>query len=255
MSVTLPAFLKYTTEKPPASAYNLVGEVDVTLCLARRQSNDHRDRRWTPFVYVNLQCKNKPVSGSDLCDTCLRHESKGSAWHGRITEEPPAKSYFGGSLWFHTKAVWNGTEKPKTRRQEERADRRRLISDLEIRRFLSGAVTLNIEMLSQDNQIESKQLRDMACILTKKAVGSKRINGYSTKGELCKLIRTLMDPESPIKPVFTVQYPKSDEGSVSSVEDDAGTDALAAENAELRAEIAALRAKLEAAAAILSSVS
>lgn len=264
--MALPAFHRYE-EQPPLAAY-LPGPVDATRCLGRRTDEDHCDRRWAPFVYAAYQCKNMPVSAGtgDLCEVCHRREAKGTikaGWNGRVTEELPADSHCAGSTWFHTKAKWVGDEKPKSRRMEERAPERRLVADVEIRRFLAGTVALNIERLSADNQLTGQQLRDMVCRLAGKPVGADRVNGYDKKENLCALIRLLMDPAATPKPKFTVHYPKADSvasggasggagtgsapASVSSAEDDATAAALAAKDAEiaeLRAQLAALQAKL-----------
>jgi hypothetical protein len=269
MAATLPAFHHFsadgTGEQPPLSAYHSTA-VDSTHCVARRTDEDHCDRRWAPFVYAAYQCKNMPVSAgaADLCEVCRRREAKGTikgGWNGRVTEELPADSHIAGSTWFHTKAKWIGDEKPKTRRMEERSDERRLVADVEIRRFLAGAVPLNIERLSADNQITAQQLRDMVCRLTEKPIGSDRINGYDKKEKLCELIRKLMDPAVTAGPKFTVHYPTaasvasggagspaaSAPASVNTAEDDATAAELVAkeaEIAELRAQITALQGKL-----------
>jgi hypothetical protein len=270
MAATLPAFHRYE-EQPPLAAYHPTA-VDATRCVGRRTDDDHGDRRWSWVVYAAFQCKSKPTAGSDLCETCLRREAKGTAklnWHGRVTGDIPADSHIAGSTWFHTKTKWVGDEKPKTRRMEERAPERRLVADVEIRRFLAGAVPLNIERLSTDNQITSQQLRDMVCYLRtpRKAPGADRVNGYDKKEKLCELIRKLMDPAVTEKPVFSVHYPTAaspaasggaGSASVSSAEDEAHlvvedeeSEALHAVIAEQAAaivakdtEIAALRAKM-----------
>jgi hypothetical protein len=263
MAATLPAFHRYE-EQPPLAAYHPTA-VDATRCVGRRTDDDHGDRRWSWVVYAAFQCKSKPTAGSDLCETCLRREAKGTAklnWHGRVTGDIPADSHIAGSTWFHTKTKWVGDEKPKTRRMEERAPERRLVADVEIRRFLAGAVPLNIERLSTDNQITSQQLRDMVCYLRtpRKAPGADRVNGYDKKEKLCELIRKLMDPAVTEKPVFSVHYPTaaspaasggagsaSAASSVNTAEDDATAAELVAKDAEiaeLRAQITALQGKL-----------
>ena len=285
MAAALPAFHRFETQ-PPLAAYQ-PSATDATRCVARRTDEDHCDRRWAPFVYAAYQCKNMPVAtgAADLCEVCRRRETKGTikaGWNGRVTEELPTDSHIAGSEWFLTKAKWVGDEKRKTRRMEERADERRLVADVEIRRFLAGAVPLNIERLTSDNQITSQQLRDMVCRLTEKPIGSDRINGYDKKEKLCELIRTLMGPAVTAgeAPKFTVHYPKANGGagaasapasapaSVNTAEEDAtaaeliAKDAEIAEisehssemkalliaersaNAELRAQIAALQSKL-----------
>jgi hypothetical protein len=245
--------------------------------VGRRTDEDHCDRRWAPFVYAAYQCKSMPVAAGagDLCEVCRRREAKGTAkdnWHGRVTGDVPADSHIAGSTWFHTKAKWVGDEKPKTRRMEERAPERRLVADVEIRRFLAGTVPLNIERLSADNQLTGQQLRDMVCRLSGKPVGADRVNGHDTKEKLCELIRKLLDPTHNPKPKFTVHYPKA-EGSAASVASggasggagsapssgvssvaDAEDDATAAELVAKDAEIAELRAQLAALQSKLSKV-
>lgn len=271
-AASLPAFHRFsvdgTGEQPPLAAYH-PATVEATRCLGRRTDDDHCDRRWAPFVFAAYQCKSMPVAGSELCEVCRRREAKGTAkdnWHGRVTGEIPADSHIAGSTWFHTKAKWVGAEKRKTRRMEERAPERRLVADVEIRRFLAGTVPLNIERLAADNQLTGQQLRDMVAHLSGLSTGADRINGYDKKEHLCALIRLLMDPAATPKPKFTVHYPKADSvasggagsgspaasvsagtASVSSAEDDATAAALAAKDAEisdLRAQLAALQAKL-----------
>jgi hypothetical protein len=205
------------------------------------------------------------VAGSDLCETCLRHEAKGTAddhWHGRMNEEPTADSHMAGSAWFYAKAKWVGVAKPKTRRQLERASRRRLIADVELRRFADGKVLLDIERLTADNQITGQQLRDMVCRLKERPEGADRINGHDTKEKLCALIRALMDPAVTVKPKFTIHYPAAEApasggagsgaASVASSAESEELATLTAENAALKAELAALKAKMAAAAAALS---
>jgi hypothetical protein len=272
-AAALPAFHRFsadgTGEQPPLAAY-LPAAVDATRCVGRRTDEDHCDRRWAPFVYAAYQCKSMPVAAGagDLCEVCRRREAKGTAkdnWHGRVTGDVPADSHIAGSTWFHTKAKWVGDEKPKTRRMEERAPERRLVADVEIRRFLAGTVPLNIERLSADNQLTGQQLRDMVCRLSGKPVGADRVNGHDTKEKLCELIRKLLDPTHNPKPKFTFHYPKAEgsaasvasggasggagsaPASVSSAEDDATAAELVAKDAEiaeLRAQLAALQSKL-----------
>ena len=266
MAAALPAFHRYE-EQPPLAAYHPTA-VDITRCVGRRTDDDHGDRRWSWVVYAAFQCKSKPVAAgaADLCETCLRREAKGTAklnWHGRVTGDIPADSHIAGSEWFYNKTKWVGDEKPKTRRMEERAPERRLVADVEIRRFLDCKVKLDIEGLSADNQITGQQLRDMVCYVSmpRKPIGADRINGYDKKEKLCELIRKLMDPAVTEKPKFTVHYPTvaspaasvggagsaSAPASVSSAEDDATAAELVAKDAEiaeLRAQIAALQGKL-----------
>ena len=273
----VPEFLRYDTQ-PPVEAYhpyNATG-ADMTHCLGRRTDSKHEDRRWTPSVYGAYQCRNKPVSGSDLCSTCLGHEAKGThkdGWNGRVTEELPADSHCAGSAWAEAKAKWTGVAKPKTRRQAERAEKRRTIPDVELRRFIlgRGAIELDIERLSTvDNQITVQQLIDMICLHQEKPLGATSVSGtYRTRKALCAVIRKLMDPTVTEKPRLTFTYPAAAGGAgapsleVSEAEEDTGdeeaTEALRAELeaaketiAELRAALAAKDAKLSAITAALS---
>lgn len=250
----IPAFLR-SEGQPPVTAYH-PDSYDPAFCLGRRTDRDHKDRRWTPFVYGSYQCKSLPVAGSDLCATCLRHEAKGTAkadWHGRMTEEPIADSQMAGSAWFYAKAKWTGVEKPKTRRQLERSEKRRLIADKEIRRFIvDRTVPLDIERLSAENQINCQMLRDMVCLATGRDTGATCINGHGTKVKLCELIRALMDDSVVEKPKFTVRYSPGasvTSSGASSVSSGAESDAEA--KAATKAEKAAAKeaAKAEKAAA------
>lgn len=266
----IPAFLR-SEGQPPVAAYNPT-TYDPALCLGRRTDDDHCDRRWTPFVYGSYQCKSSPVAGSDLCATCRRREAKNaeiddttrSGWNGRVSDdELPADSHMAGSTWFHTKAKWTGTEKPKTRRMEERSDERRVIADVELRRFADGKVRLDIKRLTADNQINGQQLRDMVCRIAGRPAGADRINGHGSKPELAELICALVDPAVTVKPKFTIHYPSpaasvasggasGGAGSVASSAESEELATLTAENAALKAELAALKAKMAAAAAALS---
>lgn len=216
-----------TTEPPAIEHYHPAPDTLVLTggrCVGRRTDSDHCDRRWKPFVYVAYQCTNRAAltedgTVSDLCTTCQRHEAASAPakshpdWNGRVNGPLPTDSKIAGSVWFTSKAVWLGSERPRTRRMEERAPRRRLIADLEILRFLRGSVPLNIERLSADNQITGQQLRDAVCMLSGHPAGADYINRYPTRARLCALIRDLMNPEVSPKPPFTVHYPKSESES------------------------------------------
>ena len=271
--MALPAFHRYE-EQPPLAAY-LPGPVDATRCLGRRTDEDHCDRRWAPFVYAAYQCKNMPVSAGtgDLCEVCHRREAKGTikaGWNGRVTEELPADSHCAGSAWAEAKAKWTGVAKPKTRRQAERAEKRRTIPDVELRRFIlgRGAIELDIEHLSTvDNQITVQQLIDMICLHQEKPLGATSVSGtYRTRKALCAVIRKLMDPTVTEKPRLTFTYPAAAGGAghtppsleVSEAEEDTGdeeaTEALRAELAAAKETIAELRAALAAKDAKLSAI-
>lgn len=185
---------------PPMSVYALPADSIVAhRCQGRRTDSDHCDRRWKPFVFAAIQCKNYPIDGSDLCETCLGHEAEPTKghWNGRVTGPLPATSQIGGSE-KSTRAVWLDAERPKTRRQVERAEKRRLIADVELRHFADGTIDLPIEDLAiRDNQISTQQLRDVACLLMGIETGATGIRGCGTRTDLCKLIRSLKagDPQ------------------------------------------------------------
>lgn len=274
----VPEFLRYETQ-PPMEAYHpcLATGADMTLCLGRRTDSNHEDRRWTPSVYGAYQCRNKPVAGSDLCETCVGHEAKGThrdGWNGRVTEELPADSHCAGSAWTKAKAKWTGVARPKTRRQAERAEKRRTIPDVELRRFIlgRGAIEMDIERLSViDNQISVQQLIDMICVHQERPTGATQVSGtYKTRKQLCEVIRKLMDPAAVEKPKLTFQYPlpKAATGGaggpsleVSDAEEETADKVAELEDQidefralvdQLRAEIAAKDAKLAAITAALS---
>lgn len=266
----IPAFLR-SEGQPPVEAYHPTTS-DASRCLARRTNEDYADRRWTKKVYGSFQCKSLPVAGSDLCETCMCREarytitkiSRLSDWHGRLTDEGvPADSQMAGSVWFYYKTKWTGVEKPRTRRMEERSDKRRPIADVELRRFADGIVPLDIERLSTENQISGQQLRDIVCRMTNREIGADRINGYETKVKLCELIRKIMEPIGE-GCFFTAHYPekektdkkaaaKAKETATAPVPEDSEKIALKAALAAAQEEIAALKAKLAAVAAAISS--
>lgn len=272
----VPAFLSYETQ-PPLEAYHpyIAAGADTTHCMARRTDRDQKDRRWTPFVYGAYQCRNMPIAGSDMCSTCLGHEAKGTAdedWHGRVTEVIPADSHIAGSEWFLSgKPKWTGVAKPKTRRQTERAEKRRPIPDVELRRFIlgRGAIEMDIERLSLvDNQISVQQLIDMICLHQERPTGATQVSGtYRTRKALCEVIRKLMNPAVTEKPRLTFQYPATATATggagapsleVSEVEEDTDdeeeTEALRAELEAAKAKIAELEAALAAKDAKLSAI-
>lgn len=268
----VPEFLRYETE-PPMEAYHpyTATGADMTRCLGRRTDSNHEDRRWTPSVYGAYQCRNMPVAGSDLCSTCLGHEAKGThrgGWNGRVTEELPADSHCAGSAWTKAKAKWTGVAKPKTRRQTERAEKRRTIPDVELRRFIlgRGAIELDIERLSTvDNQITVQQLIDMICLHQEKPTGATQVSGtYKSRKDLCAVIRKLMDPTVAEKPRLTFRYPEAVGGAgapsleVSEAEEDTDdeeeTEALRAELEAAKAKIAELEAALATKDAKLSAI-
>lgn len=188
--------------------------IDVAKCAGRR--NGDEDRHWTPFVYHAEQCKNAPVSGSDLCETCQRHWVRAVAagdplliggrkeidWHGRVTDfnrdSLPANSHIAGSGWFFDgcvsgKIVRNDAQKPLTAKKAAGLPRAPCVPDLELRKFLRGESTLDIEELSGTaRQISGQQLRDMLCALYGQPDGAEHTGKFDTKPKLCAEIRRMM---------------------------------------------------------------
>lgn len=225
-------------------------EINPAKCMARRLTEF--DRNWSIFVGKAGQCKNAPVSGTDLCTTCGKHEAKGTAeghWHGRVNDTDfdslPADSHIAGSEWFHDsmtsgKLVWRGVEKPRSARDEGNLPKAPRIADLELLKFVRGdasAKHLDIEELSARGQISGQQLRDMLCLLHGEATGIlKHTPKFSTKAALCAEIRRLMVPGA-VLGTLKVPVPKAPTGNT----------ALLAANAELTAALAATVSALLAA--------
>jgi hypothetical protein len=225
-----------------------------------RRLTEH-DRNWSIFVGRAGQCKKAPVSGTDLCETCGKHETNGTAvghWQGRVTslESLPADSHIAGSEWFHKnldngKLVWRGVEKPRTARDEGGGGKAPKTADLALAKFVRGEIGhtyLNIEELSARRRISAQQLRDMICQLHGEPTGVTDLPQFGTKSAMCEEIRRLMMPGATMSalkvPQKKTQMPASD--------------ALHAANQQLAAalqvanmRIQALEAKLAAAAAAL----
>lgn len=189
---------------PPIAAYHPT-TINPDNCLARRYSSDTKDRRWSPMVYAAFQCKKKPVSGSDLCERCGRHERKytdavaaGAAvavlrdidWSGRVGDMAsiPAHSHIAGSQWHLDRCVWTGAPKPKTAKQEGRLDKRPLVKDVELEHFADGTIDLDIERLSALNQITGAQL---LAVINRMVAPPTPIKAAGTKKEMCARIRRL----------------------------------------------------------------
>lgn len=182
-------------------------------CMGRRPEG-LKDRRWAPvFVYGAAQCKNKPVSGSVLCETCQnRYTAYANApvgstllttdlvWHGRVDDTDldslPPSSHIAGSQWFNDRVAdarlrFTGAEKPKTARQERGGGVRVLITDATLQHFADGRIELDIEELSGPrNEISGKQLAAVLSHLTGSVVKST-----GTKAAMCARIRGLMRAE------------------------------------------------------------
>jgi hypothetical protein len=155
---------------------------------------------------MTFQCKNDPVSGTDLCSKCTRHaakyatattyaEGRDSMWHGRVNEgldTLPAVSHMAGSAWFHERAKWTGEPKTQTAKQAGHHEKRQLVKDVDLAHFARGELELDIERLAAGNQITSQQLRDCLCMLRGLPTGAKGGKGkFDTKAKLCTEIRRL----------------------------------------------------------------
>ena len=99
---------------PTADDYRLtVHDINPDLCMGRRIT--YEDVRWSPHVFGEGQCKNKPAAGDDLCPTCRRRlekyaaNPKPGAWTGRVTEEPEGWLHMLGTAWAeHKQPKWVG---------------------------------------------------------------------------------------------------------------------------------------------------
>ena len=236
-------------------------EINPAKCMGRRLTEF--DRNWSIRIGKAGQCKKAPVSGTDLCETCLRHEANGTAvghWQGRVNDTDldslPADSHIAGSVWFHKnldsgKLVWRGVEKPRTARDEGNLPKAPRTADLELAKFVRGDVSakhLNIEELSARRRISAQQLRDMICQLHGEPTGATDLPQFVTKPAMCAEIRRLMLPGATLG---TLKVPQKKTLMPAS-------DALHAANQQLAAalqvanmRIQALEAKLAAAAAAL----
>ena len=245
-------------------------EINPAKCMARRLTEF--DRNWSIFVGKAGQCKNAPVSGTDLCTTCGKHEAKGTAeghWHGRVNDTDfdslPADSHIAGSEWFHKgmtsgKLVWRGVEKPRSARDEGNLPKAPKIADLELLKFVRGdasAKHLDIEELSARGQISGQQLRDMLCLLHGQPTGIlKHTPKWPTKAALCAEIRRVMVPGAVLGtlkvPAPTALLATNVELTAALAATVAALAATVAAKAELTAELEALKAKIAAAAAHLA---
>jgi hypothetical protein len=173
------------------------------------------DRRFSPMVLYGKQCNSAAIiGGGGLCSTCLGHSTKYqrgedylNTWHGRVDESldaMPASSHIAGGPWW-TKRMKAGTiffwphdPRPETARQEGRLKKRPTVPEAAIQRFIRRIDNINIESLSQRNQLQST---DLCRIL----VGIERSMGRAvqaiprrvwnkSKLQLCAEIRNRMDP-------------------------------------------------------------
>jgi len=204
-------------------------EFDASKCVGRRAGDE--DRHWSTFVFSAHQCKNAPVSGSDICETCQRHLAAAVAvgdpllvgerhdWNGRVTDNNldslPRRSHIAGSVWFHEstasgKLIRREEETPRSARKAAGLPRAPRVPDLELTKFLRGdAPHLNIEELSgAARQISGQQLRDMLCSLYGKAAGAEEIGKFTSKPKMCAEIRRMMVAGAVPDPRFRAVYPK-----------------------------------------------
>ena len=100
-------------EAPTAASYRLeASEIKEELCQARKLEGGV-DKRWSPAVYTETQCKRKPVEGSELCQLCSdcfekeSQDEKFKKWFGLITEEPESTTHMLGTTWA-AKCKWVG---------------------------------------------------------------------------------------------------------------------------------------------------
>ena len=207
-------------------------EFDASKCVGRRGHSSKADRHWSTFVLPASQCKNAPVSGFDLCETCQGHWDKAAAagdplligashdWNGRVTDTNldslPANSHIAGSPWFHRgradgSLVWREQETPRTARMAAGLPRAPKVTWLELTKFLRGEAThLNIEELSGHAlQISGQQLRDMLCMLYGKPLGADGSGKFGTKPKMCAVIRRMMVAGAVPDPRFHPTYPKA----------------------------------------------
>lgn len=270
---------------PAAAAYHLYLDpatgVRPADCKGRRPEG-LQDRRWSTFVYGAAQCRNKPVSGYALCETCLKRcqdyeagvhiKSADLVWHGRVDDTDgsslPAVSHIAGSHWFNShvadgKLRWLGAEKPKTARQERGggAARRVLINDTTLEHFATGRLELDIEGLSQRGEITGQQLANVLTVLTASPIPVKP---KGTKEQMCARIRALQRSEgatatatvkakkavAPALSVSEAEGSGSDAETVAvSVASGGGSvkkaKAKGPSKAALRAELAAVKAEME----------
>jgi len=107
-------------DKPTPESYRLAGH-DADLCLARKEppqgsDKDGWDKRWSPSVYYERQCKNKPEDGEEICAGCAATKAKEEEtgkfkkWHGVVTEDPPAWTHMLGTEWA-AKCTWGSAPK------------------------------------------------------------------------------------------------------------------------------------------------
>jgi hypothetical protein len=254
---------------PPTSAYHPAA-VNPDNCQALRYSADTKDRRWSPMVYAAFQCKKKPVSGSNLCERCLKHKQAYDAaiaagapvaaqrdadWSGYVGDlaSIPSYSHIAGSMWYlEGKPTWNGAEKPRTAKQEGRLDKRPLVKDVELEHFADGHIQLDIERLCALNQITGAQLLAVICRME-----GRVIKAAGSRVEMCARIRRLIAKRSAAPQEAGDEAPAlevTEAPKAKAKAKKAGRTELRARIAELEARLAAVEAERDAATQKLAAV-
>jgi len=182
------------SEAPAWAAYIPAEALDPARCHGRRAGE--KDRRWAPMVHTWSQCTSLPVSNTELCSTCLRHQELGGHWwNGFYDGAIPDDSHCAGSAWSREKAKWMGVARVKTARQEGRLDRAPLVKNVDLMHFLRGEIEMDLEYLVERRQITGQQLRDMFSALIGAEPGRKKSFGkFDTNAKLCAEIRRRMAP-------------------------------------------------------------
>ena len=174
-------------------------DTSAQACMGRREAPEP-DRRFKPFIYAGIQCKNKAVQDSGgLCETCIKHKAQSFCWHGRVDEAPelmPVTSHIAGGPWFIKRRrscltdfqiIPNG--RLMTAKQEGRLDAAPVIPERELMRFARGEVPLDIEYLSERRQISTQGLINILGALG--ADISRKVR-FGSKAGLCAAIRSAM---------------------------------------------------------------
>jgi len=184
-------------------------DTSAQACKGRREAPEP-DRRFKPFIFGAMQCKNLAVQDSGgLCATCVTHLAAHTAapdskhgWHGRVDEAPelmPATSHIAGGPWFLKRRdsfftdfqfIPNG--RLMTARQEGRLELAPRVPLRELERFAAGQIQLDIEFLAERRQISTLGLLHILSELNVEL--SARIKNGSKAG-LCAAIRRAMSPQ------------------------------------------------------------
>ena len=197
-----------TIEAPAWAAYIPAEALDPVRCHGRRAGE--KDRRWSPMVHTWSQCTSLPVSNTELCSTCLRHQELGGHWwNGFYGGAIPDDSHCAGSAWSREKAKWMGVARVKTARQEGRLDRAPLVKNIDLNHFLRGEIEMDLEYLVERRQITGQQLRDMFCHLIGSEPGRKTCGKFDTNRKLCAEIRRRMAPPPSSNSASSASAPSS----------------------------------------------